>query len=201
MKLVSVITPTISSRHFEMLNRCVPSVNNQIYERVEHVVISDGPDSHLDRELFVAGDNVSFLELSRNWHHFTNGRSYGAIPRLVGTYIARGEYIAYIDDDDEMLPNHVSELVNLLESTGSDFVFSRMRRMMSDGRVDEIGDGSIWNGGIGTPMVLHKVECLLTANWGLHGYSEDFELFKAWEKAGLKCAYLPKVTILVHKQV
>ncbi len=191
MKLVTIITPTIPERRCQ-LERCRQSVLAQTYSAIEHLIIQDGGRWSLS----------SSTILGRNWRQFTCGASYGAIPRRVGTYLAHGDYIGYLDDDDEFLPEHVSKLVALLESTGADFVFSQFKRFWSDGRPpDVIGDirDGIQFGRIGTPLVLHRAECLRVRNWECDGYREDFELFKAWAKAGLKYAHLPEITVHVYK--
>lgn len=200
--LVSIITPTCPARREVLLNRCIPSVRQQTYPNVEHVIVSDGFDSTL-RDLFPVDDppGFRFAELGRNWRQFSRGASYGAIPRLVGTCLARGQYIGYLDDDDEFLPEHCAKLVEHLQQTGSAFVFSQFKRFWSDGRPPDVIGSTISYGHIGTPIILHQAECLLTRNWGCDGYGEDFCLLDAWQKAGLRFAHLAEITVHVHKTV
>lgn len=194
--LVSVITPTIAARERWLMDRCVPSVERQTYASVEHIVVYDGGGMRL---MEIPGVRRVF-ETGVNWHQFTGGKSWGAMPRLLGTLVARGEFIAYVDDDDELLPEHVEKLLKLCIETQSNFVISQFRRDFADGRPsDVIGDGRVEFGHIGTPCVLHRRGCLKVANWGLHGYAEDFALFEAWRRAGLRYWFLPEVTSLVHK--
>jgi glycosyltransferase involved in cell wall biosynthesis len=174
-------------------------VQRQTYPNIEHIVVSDGPDDETNDKLFML-ERVRHFQLGVNWKAFTGNRSWGAMPRLAGTLLARGEFIAYVDDDDELLPEHVAKLLALCQETQSDFVISQFRRKWADGRPDEvIGNGRIEFGHIGTPCVLHRRECLVKANWGLHGYAEDFALFDAWRRAGLRYWHLPEVTSLVYK--
>ncbi len=193
--LVSIITPAIASRRELLVTRCIPSVRAQTYPNVEHLVISDGDDIELP--WFYSTSPLHYYQLGRNMRQFY-GNTWGAYPRLVGTHLARGAYIGYVDDDDELLPEHVSKLVALLESTGSDFVHSLFKRDMPDGPPRIIGD-QIEPGCIGTPCVLHKIECIKARNWGWGGDFEDYELFKSWRDQGLKSAHLPEVTIHVYK--
>ncbi len=53
---------------------------------------------------------------------------YQSAPANEGLRRARGQYIAYLNHDDIWLPNHLQELVNALEETNSDFVYSIIER-------------------------------------------------------------------------
>lgn len=208
--LVSVVTPTWN-RHDALLNVCVPSVQAQTYPNIEHIVVSDGMDIPMLTELLtVAFDSDSdsdsydmrFIGLGRNWHDFTGGQSIGAIPRRVGCSLAQGDYIAYLDDDDEFLPEHIEKLVTHLEEKQVDFVFSQMERDWSDHRPNDIiGDGRILYGRVGTPMLLHKAECLQKVTWRPEAYGEDFTFYVDLMKAGYTFSFLPEVTVRYHKKV
>lgn len=203
--LVSVITPTWK-RHETLLDVCIPSVQRQTYPNIEHIIVSDGPDVFLESEVDEVADQLPYMlrfgDLGRNWHDFTGSTSIGAIPRRVGTYLSQGSYIAYLDDDDEYLPDHIESLVELIERENVDFVFSQMKRDWSDDRGDDvIGDGNILYGRVGTPMLLHKAECLQKVNWQTEGYGEDFTFYVDLVNAGYRWAFLPQVTSLYHKKV
>jgi glycosyltransferase involved in cell wall biosynthesis len=202
-ELVSIITPTVPDRRASLLQRCGSSIARQTYRPLEWVVVSDGPDESLAKDLAPAlalDLRVTFAELGRNWRQFTHGASYGAMPRVVGTMLARGKFIGYLDDDDEFLPQHVERLMARLAETGADFAFSQFKRYWSNGR-SVVGCGRLEYGHIGTPLVLHRAECLLTSNWQPDGYAEDFGLVDRWQKAGLKWAHLQEITVHVHKTV
>jgi len=204
--LVSVVTPTWN-RHETLLNVCIPSVQKQTYPNIEHIIVCDGMDLSLMKDLLGISlqgphHDLRSVALGRNWHHFTGGTSVGAIPRRVGTYLSQGSYIAYLDDDDEYLPDHIESLVELIERENVDFVFSQMKRDWSDDRGDDvIGDGNILYGRVGTPMLLHKAECLQKVNWQTEGYGEDFTFYVDLVNAGYRWAFLPQITSLYHKKV
>lgn len=190
--LVSVIIPT----HLrQTLIDSVRSVVDQTYPEIETIVVADGPDVVL-RTLLPQNGKLRLVELGRNWHSYTDRPSYGAAARLVGTMCARGDYIAYLDDDDLFLPDHVESLVDLIQEKGVDFVYSKMANIQSGHKIAEIGDGLPRYGAIGTPMILHKVELLKIANWDYnHGYGEDYGLFQRWLDAGATYAFLDRVTV------
>src|SRR5258708_1738345 len=108
--MVSVITPTYGDPT-TLVERCIPSVEAQTYADVEHVIVVDGASP-----LQMAESPVRrFVPLGRRWHEFTPEPSWGTMARLVGSGLARGDYIAYIDHDDSLLPSHVEKLLKLLE--------------------------------------------------------------------------------------
>jgi GT2 family glycosyltransferase/pyruvate-formate lyase-activating enzyme len=107
--MVSIVVPTHNRP--EMLVEAVQSILNQTYPHVEIVVVND------------AGVNVesvlSSLNKKGNIVYVKHDRNRGlAAARNTGIRLARGKYIAYLDDDDLYYPNHLEALVHFLE--GSD---------------------------------------------------------------------------------
>jgi tetratricopeptide (TPR) repeat protein len=47
---------------------------------------------------------------------------------------ARGEWLNFLDDDDELLPNHVSTLLNARRANGERAIYARTRIVGADGR-------------------------------------------------------------------
>lgn len=196
LPLVSVITATWH-RHDVLINRCIPSVKNQTYPNIEHIIVSDGLDSDL-KSL-----EPSVIELGHNQQVMQD--HWGAIPRLVGSYLARGEYIAYLDDDNEYLPNHIEILLEHLQESGAGVAYGQLERFVSYGQVenmklDVIGDGIVELGRIDTSMILHRAELLWTAgNWEAAGYCSDWDLFRRWRDVGVQFTFVPEVTCRWYK--
>src|SRR5689334_12498131 len=122
-KLVSVITPTYNRP--KLLKKCHEMLLEQTYDNLEHVIVYDGPSDD-----FLYDDKgkvrISTLELSRNWSSLLHN-SFGIAPLVVGMLIARGDYQIWLSDDDEMTPEHIEKLVNLIETKNVDFVYSKCR--------------------------------------------------------------------------
>src|SRR5712692_6544105 len=154
-KLVSVITPTYGDLPVLQV-RCIPSIVNQTYSPIEHLIVHDGPsrvEDHKQRD--DRGNRRRFVSLGRNWHNFTPQKSWGSMARLVASGLAAGDYIAYLDHDDEFLPNHVEDLVNLLEQRCADWVYSQMKIVRPRVPEEVIGDGNPRWRHVSTQMVLH----------------------------------------------
>ncbi|MGH7714371.1 MAG: glycosyltransferase family 2 protein [Vulcanimicrobiaceae bacterium] len=104
---VSVITPTYNRRL--LLPRALDSVAKQIYPNVEMVVVNDAGESVTD---ITQRFSAKMIDCEKNGGH-------GAALN-VGIAQASGEYIAFLDDDDVLFPDHISSLVDALErSKGS----------------------------------------------------------------------------------
>lgn len=106
--MVSVIIPT--HNRLEMLKRAIDCVLNQTYQQFELIIVSDG-----------SSDNTnSFLEsyfnpkVSSYFNQIPKGASHA---RNVGLKHAKGEYIAFLDDDDEWFNFHLDVLVKKIENS------------------------------------------------------------------------------------
>ena len=126
--IVSVIVPTCNRP--AMLRECLRSIGQQTYGNIEIVVVNDGGESI--REI------VSSLELGREIQFIDHEARKGpAAARNSGIKAAKGEYIAYLDDDDVFYPDHISELINFLENHRSFVVYSdavKVLQFKSDGK-------------------------------------------------------------------
>src|SRR6266700_1905927 len=120
--LVTILTPTWK-RHNLLLQRCIPSVQAQVYPNREHVVVSDGPDVDLAVKLAQC-PGVTYVEMT---HHDDNVL-WGSRARIAGQEMARGDFIAHLDDDNAWRPNHLYLLIDKLIRSGADFAYSRMVR-------------------------------------------------------------------------
>ncbi len=106
--VVSVIIPTKDRP--EMLAQAIQSVLDQTFTELEIIVVNDGGvdvQSVLSR-LNTKG-NITYKK-----HDRALDRSAA---RNTGIRVARGKYIAYLDDDDIYYPNHIETLVKSLENS------------------------------------------------------------------------------------
>ncbi len=190
--LVSVITPTWQ-RH-DLLRETVENVRAQTYRPLEHVIVSDGPDAELDVPYNQSDVPINFVELGRNWSG--DLRNFGVAPLTVGMLLARGDYQMWLCDDERMTPEHIERLVDLLEATGVDFAYSKVR-MHWKGQPPEQG----WDIGSDPPAwgqitnFLYRTSLLNRGmpSWG--GHPIDWTLVQSWMQAGATWAFSPCTTI------
>lgn len=180
LPLVSVITPTWN-RHDQLINRCVPSVQAQDYPRVEHLIVSDGPDESLVEYSWPAG--VRYLELPEH-----PAAHWGHLARLHGIAASHGQVIAYLDDDDAYRPEHLDATVRALHANpAAGFAVPRMiaHTRFGDAR---IGDGAMARGRVTTSMIVHWRDVLDTATWEDVPAAPDWDLVSRWIDAGIEYA-------------
>ena len=102
---VSVIVPVYNSE--EYIGATLDSIINQDFRNFELIVIDDGST---DRSLEVINQKLSDTTLSYNVIHQENSGVSAARNR--GIDAANGEYLVFIDADDYVSENHLSELYN-----------------------------------------------------------------------------------------
>lgn len=116
--LVTVVTPTWDHNK-QLISKCIPSVRSQTYPYIQHLVICDGIDFGLRKELdklYFFGD---YVELGRNWD-IVNKTEGHDIAKTVGAYLAKGKYVVFLDDDDFFKPTDIEKLVKKIEKSKSD---------------------------------------------------------------------------------
>lgn len=190
MTVVSVITPTWQ-RHDLLLNRCIPSVRAQTFPKIQHVVVSDGPDPDLD-----LGPSVVFDQLP---DHPEGPTDYGSRARNRGLELASGDYIAYLDDDNAYRPDHVERLVAALdENPDADFAFSML--LTTTGHL--IGSPPPNYGAIDTSLIMHRAGVPQRLGWWPEPHeladdkhAPDWGVVKRWLDAGAKWVHVPFLTV------
>ncbi len=130
---VSVITATTGGVR---LANCIESVRNQTYKNIEHYVIVDGSDrleqtsEILNAMEFPNGNNefVIVLPHATGLNRFNGHRIYGGF-----SFLTNGDYITWLDDDNEFTPNHIESLVKITQEKQLDWAYSLRQIVDSKG--------------------------------------------------------------------
>lgn len=106
-ELISVVIPTYNRS--ATLKRAIDSVLNQTYGNIEIIVVDDNAQlpefREHNRKLIQSYEReIVFLENTANLG--------GGLSRNEGIKAARGRYIAFLDDDDEYLPDKIEAQYN-----------------------------------------------------------------------------------------
>lgn len=113
--LVSIIVRT--NNRPDILKTALNSIRNQTYKNIEVILVEDGKNSS---EMMVKKE-YSYL----NIRYFSTEQKLGrAKVGNIGLKMAKGEYFAFLDDDDEIYPNHLSLLVENALNGGHKVVYS-----------------------------------------------------------------------------
>ncbi|MBC1228722.1 glycosyltransferase family 2 protein [Listeria booriae] len=105
--LVSIVIPT--KNRATTLEKAIKSVLTQTYSPIEICVIIDGPDQETRQML------DKYLGRGICIHiHETKGVG-GSTARNIGVQVADGKWIAFLDDDDEFMPEKLEKQLSLLD--------------------------------------------------------------------------------------
>lgn len=100
LPLVSVVIPT--HNRAALLKRALESVRAQTHANLEIIVVDDASDDNTARVV----DDIEDSRIRYIRHESNRG---GSAARNTGIAAAIGSYIAFLDDDDEWLPEKVEE--------------------------------------------------------------------------------------------
>lgn len=127
---ISVIIPTYC-RETEILDNAVKSVKTQSLPVYEIIIVDDNSDKILSQSIL--------LYCQRNNLIYTASGNVGAAAaRNVGINIARGTFIAFLDDDDVWLPHKLQMQMPLFDAPDVGLVYSRGYTIKTDTQKKEI---------------------------------------------------------------
>lgn len=204
--LVSIVIPTYSRPIF--LERALKSIYTQTYTNWELLVVDDNdPDSEARREtkaLMSEHSRVTYLQ-----HEHNKG---GSAARNTGIQAAQGEFVGFLDDDDEWLAEKLSKQMTVFAKADEDvaLVYTGSRHIYPDENqnvdreptlsgtvlVDLIPENIIGT----TSTVVCRREALLTIGMFDEALpaSQDYDLFFRLAQR-YKFAVVPEVLTLSHR--
>jgi len=128
MSTISVIIPTWNRA--DTLKRAVTSVLNQTYPIAEILVCDDGSTDN---------SKQSVLELNDERIKWLDGIHAGlpSIPRNRGISTSKGEWLAFLDNDDEWLPNKIEKQLQFASQKNTSAVSSNAYRIISGNKIQQ----------------------------------------------------------------
>ena len=111
MPKISIIIPTYNGSRF--INRAISSVLNQTYTDWELLIIDDNSTDNtaeLVNEFAKQDQRIKLYKTSQN----SGGP---ALPKNIGLENAKGEYVAFLDHDDEWLPEKLEKQLKIFEES------------------------------------------------------------------------------------
>lgn len=183
--LVSIIVRTKDRP--ELLKIVCKSIASQTYRPIEVVIVNDGGCDLPIEELKGILGNVSlnYIRLEMNY-----GRPFAG---NTGIKHASGEYICFLDDDDEFYPEHVSTLVSAINGRNDKIAYSDAVKIARkfDPETGHIEDTEL---GVFSSYDFSYID-LITENYiplttlifsrkillDSGGFDEEFELYEDWD--------------------
>ena len=115
--VVSIIIPAYNSEKF--IKRCLDSVINQIYKNLEIIVIDDASKDNTKQII------KEYVEKDNRIRPFYSSENKGvSFSRNIGLKASTGEYIMFVDSDDELTKDAVRRMIDISVKYNSDYVDS-----------------------------------------------------------------------------
>lgn len=199
----SVVVTTYNDGEF--LKRSLPSIINQSQKPLEIIIVDDGSDNNLAKTL--ANSFASNSDIPIIYEKKENGGPSSA--RNLGIAIAKGEYILFLDSDDELLNESLKWRQDIFESLGKDYASiycSKIEYFKNKSKAKEqVFETNGWlnvclvgrgNNGIPGQITNHlfRKDVLIEVNGYNESlkFNEDFELIlriaKSWKFFGINRA-------------
>ena len=113
-KLVSIIIPCYNSEMY--IEQCIKSVINQTYKNIEIILINDGSKDetgNIIKEYREKYDNILLIDRENKGVQYC---------RKEGIEKSNGEYVFFIDSDDCIDPNTISDMIFYADKYNADIV-------------------------------------------------------------------------------
>jgi hypothetical protein len=182
--LVSVVIPTFDNERL-LRERAIPSVLAQTYQHFEVVVVGDDAPDETRAAVESFGDaRLRYSSLLYRGPYPTEALSRwyvaGVPPYNEAVRLARGLWIAPLDDDDAFRPEHIERLLRSAQSERLEFVYGTMERRDPGGATAVLGrfppehshfglQSALYHAGIAEIFELELTDWLfdLPYDWGL----------------------------------
>lgn len=124
MKQVSVIVPVYNAAHY--LESCIDSITNNTYRNLQMILVDDGStdSSAAICDKFAANDSRIVVI-----HQCNSGI---VVARNAGIRAASGDYISFVDADDQISPEFYTKMVAAIESEDADVAACEYRHKIED---------------------------------------------------------------------
>jgi len=186
-----------------MLQRAVDSVLDQTFQDFEIVIVDDYSNKPLS--LSIPKENKNRITIIRMpWNTGFHTR-----PKNVGIMCSKAKVIAYLDDDNRFLPNHLEVLYKVLNKENADVVYgdriykstvpNEKRAMNKPGKdfdAELLKKGNY----IDTSDIMHTMSSLIDVGyWDIRWERKpDWALMLAFSKVGKRIIHVPEVITEYH---
>lgn len=110
--LITILTDT--KNRAELISRCIESIQKQTYQNYEHIIADGGTDT---TEKVIAAYNDSRIR-------YVKVPEGGPVMQTKTAFeMSKGDFITFLDDDDEYLPEKLEKQLELIQSLPKDYGF------------------------------------------------------------------------------
>jgi len=198
--LVSVIIPTYNRAKL-LSERTIPSVLRQTYRNFELIIVGDHCTDNTEELVKKFHDKrIRFFNLETRGKYpkkpLYRWTVAGSVPRNKGLELARGEWIAPLDDDDEFSEDHLEILVGHALKTGSELVYGVALMEIEPGRWVNIGSFPLRDCHVCHLSVLYTSKIRFfkyDVNAWKYFEANDWNLWRRMKEAGVRIGFVDKV--------
>jgi hypothetical protein len=144
-----------------VVKRAIESALTQTYENLEILVVGDGATPRtVEAVRSMADRRLRFINLPERGHYPADPERRwmvaGSVPMNYARGVARGSWIAPLDDDDEFTPDHVELLLSIASEHRLEFVYGLAEAEMANGSWGLVGTWPPVQGGICHGSILYS---------------------------------------------
>jgi len=183
---VSVIISTYNRK--DLLKRAIRSVLNQSMQDFELIVVDDCSTEDVERAVSDFGDpRIRYIRTTQNSGH-------DSLPKNMGIRAADGEYVCFLDDDDEYRIDALKILTRYADESKAEVVYGDY---LIDGKpgwsIDFSGTRLAQHNYISMIVAMTRREALISVG----GFDQDIPKFKDWNlwlrlhKSGASFLHIP----------
>ena len=112
LPLVTIITNT--KNRARLISRCIESIQNQTYQNYEHIVADGGTDNTKKIVESYNDPHIIYISIPEG----------GPVAQTKEAFkLSKGEFITFLDDDDEYTPEKLEKQLDLIQSLSDDYGF------------------------------------------------------------------------------
>jgi glycosyltransferase involved in cell wall biosynthesis len=184
-----------------LFERALGSVRRQSYPNWEAIVVCDGREDTTAARVASLGDpRIRCFQRPRNGPYPTEARARwqvaGVHPFNEGFALARGAWIAPIDQDDEWTDDHLQVLISAARQTRAEVVYGVGRVIVSGDGETYFGSWPPALGDFGFQTAIHHASLttfLYDANAHLADEPADWNLARRMLEAGVRFEFVEQV--------
>lgn len=141
MPKVSIVMPTYK-RTWKFLGRALNSLRGQTYKDIEIIVIDDSPSDYAGRQDIIDRMAEVCRQDIRVKYLINEKNLGGSLARNRGIAAATGEYITFLDDDDEYLPMKVEHQLQFMLEQDCDMSYENRIMYDTNNKIIDVRDKS-----------------------------------------------------------
>lgn len=191
---VSIIVPTLNRPH--KLLKLIRKLSHLIDQDEEVIIVDDSSQSQVQKIKKQFSDNVVYVN---------RGNKLGvSSARNLGTKMAKGQYLVFLDDDDDFTLNWLTDFRNSLVEN-PDLVFCNMIRVDPSGQRTEVKISDSRNGAMGDRIVIPGAWLIKKTLFDKIGsyderilFAENTELFFRVFKEHPSVSYIDQFNFIYH---